>query len=81
MTKRAMFRFCLALFVLAVALVVVGLPTAENAYAIACCQQCQEGVVACRNSPSSSPCYGDFECCFDLYEGCRSHCTWCLPYP
>lgn len=77
MTKRAMVRFFLALFVLAVAMVVVGLPTAQDAYAVPCCSDCRAAVTACKNATSTPPCYGAGPCCFDQSASCYSVCVFC----
>jgi hypothetical protein len=75
MTQRTR-KLLMALFILAVALGIGTVP-AQNAVAAACCETCDAGELACVTAPSQGPCYGNSDCCYNLYKSCYRNCIVC----
>ena len=81
MRKQTRIRLCLALFMLAVAAGIVGLPSAPEAVARPCCQECDANFFACTSDTANGPCYGDFTCCHNQSSFCYNHCVRCFDPP
>lgn len=76
MTRRTTVKLCMALFILAVTLGIVGIsPNSQNAYALPCCIPCHEGYAECRNGELFPECGGDTACCKSHFQACLSNCN------
>lgn len=76
MAKRTKVRLCLALFILAVALTIVGIPAPQSAFALPCCDQaCGYIYDNCVAGYIYPVCGGDPACCANKEAVCYSHCN------
>ena len=75
MKRQTRVRLCLALFVLAATLGLVG--TAEqNAYAAPCCTDCDGRFNACLAGYLYTYCGGDYSCCDQATDSCYRYCSF-----
>jgi hypothetical protein len=75
MRRQTLVRLCLALFMLAATLGMVGM-TDQNAVAAPCCSSCDARYEACLAGTAHPACGGDPACCDQKVFNCYSNCSF-----